>query len=107
MHDKQKRNKQMGRAKAKNLHGGKTLGRAGATPLRCHGKRGGRSSPQVEPGIRSRRVLLGRAARFRREQMKKVRIAHCTCGLPLSSPQDAGSCQKRSRMSDITDGTVT
>ena len=39
--------------------------------------------------------------------MKKVRIAHCTCGLPLSSPQDAGSCQKRSRMSDITDGTVT
>src|SRR6267143_2961265 len=56
------------------LDTGKTPEWAGATPLRCHGKRGGRSSPQVEPGIRSRRVLLGRAARFRREQMKKVRI---------------------------------
>jgi hypothetical protein len=33
MHYKQKRNKQMRKAKAKKLHAGKTLGRAGATPL--------------------------------------------------------------------------
>jgi hypothetical protein len=33
---------------------------------------------QVEPGIRSGRVLLACAARFRREQMKKVRITHFT-----------------------------
>ena len=33
MHDKQKRNKQMHKSKAKILHAGKTLGGAGATPL--------------------------------------------------------------------------
>ena len=53
---------------------------AGATPLRCHGNRGGRSSPQ-ESGSKRGRVVPRGEARIRREPVKRVRIAHCAFAL--------------------------
>jgi len=48
-------------AKAKNLARGPELGRA-ATPLRCHGNRGG-AHPTIEPGGDASRVFFAGAKR--------------------------------------------
>jgi hypothetical protein len=63
------------------LDTGKTPEWAGATPLRCHGNRGGRSSPRKG----SRQQKEGCCAAVSRENpggaSEEVRIAHCPFAL--------------------------
>jgi len=80
---------------------------AGATPLRCHGNRGGRSSPRK--GSRQQEKACGAAVS--RENPVGASEERKNCSLRfwaslISSPNEAGSCQKRRGISDTTDGKV-
>ena len=90
------------------LNMGKTQNRAGATPLRCHGNRGGRSSPRKG----SRQQKEGCCAAVSRENPIGASEEGKNCSLPfcaslISAPHEAGSCQKRRGMSDMTNRKVT
>ena len=85
----------------------KTSEWAGATPLRCHGNRGGRSSPRKG----SRQQKEGCCAAVSRENPVGASEEGKNCSLRfwaslISSPNEAGSCQKKRGISDITDGKV-
>jgi hypothetical protein len=90
------------------LDKGKTPEWAGATLLRCHGNRGGRSRPPTE----SRQQKKACGAAVSRENPEGASEEGKNCSLPfcaslISSPNEAGSCQKRRGMSGITNGKVT
>jgi hypothetical protein len=90
------------------LDTGKTPEWAGATPLRCHGNCGGRSRPRK--GSRQQKKACGAAVS--RENPEGAGEEGKNCSLRfwvslISSPNEAGSCQKRRGMRDMTNGKVT
>ena len=90
------------------LDKGKTPKWSGATPLRCHGNRGGRSSPPK--GSRQQKEAPCAAASSENPGGASEEGKNCSLRFwasLISAPHDAGSCQKGSGMSDITDGKVT
>jgi hypothetical protein len=90
------------------LDTGKTPEWAGATPLRCHGNRGGRSSPPK--GSRQQKEAPCAAASSENPGGASEEGKNCSLRFwasLISSPNEAGSCQKRRGMSDMTNRKVT
>ena len=87
------------------LDKGKTPEWAGATPLRCHGNRGGRSSPRQ--GSRRQKEACGAAVSHESSEGASEEGKNCSLRFwasLISSPNEAGSGQKRRGISDITNG---
>ena len=90
------------------LDKGKTPKWSGATPLRCHGNRGGRSSPRK--GSRQQQKACGAAVSSENPDRASEEGKNCSLRFWASlipSPNEAGSCQKRRGISGITNGKVT